>query len=184
MVNMRTARRQWIRSADTDGAFFINTAELARQHGLLASPGTVSPSSNGSLNPADSAKHAAMLAAGSSEAEIISAAAAPSSSSNGTHAVLAGLGSPGRIAAALSSADAEMQAHIAAQSLSINLGSHSANGNGSSTGSSMGRSAAQHGSSSDAALSQKALAKFLRDFEALPVPAEDMLWGLQGGVHR
>jgi hypothetical protein len=177
---MRTARRQWIRNANTDGAFFINTGDLACQHGLLTSPGTVSPSSNGSLNPADSAKHAAMLAAGSSEAEIINAAAAPSSNGNGAHAVLAGLSSLGRIAAALSSADAEMQAHIAAQSLSINLSSHSSNG----ASSSMDRSAAQRDSSSDAAQSQKALFKFLRDFEALPVPAEDMLWGLQGAVHR
>lgn len=170
LINMRTARRQWIRSADTDGAFFIDTSVHARALGLVQAP---SAPDSGPLNGAESAKHKALLAAGLSDVQAAAAAADGNGSHNG---VLAGLGSPERIAAALSSADAEMQAHIAAQSAAS-----------SATGSRAGSSLSSRGMASEKEVSvaQKDVMKFIRNFELVPVPAEDMLWGLQGAsTHR
>jgi hypothetical protein len=162
---MRTARRQWIRSADTDGAFFIDTSVHARELGLVQAP---SAPDGSSLNGADSAKHTALLAAGLSDVQ----AAAAANENGSRNGVLAGLGSPERIAAALSSADAEMQAHIAAQSAAS-----------SSAGSSL--SSRGMAPEKEVSVAQKDLMKFIRDFELVPVPAEDMLWGLQGAaIHR
>jgi hypothetical protein len=157
-MNLRTAKRQWVRSADTNGSFFVDTSVHAQQLGLLQPPSTP-------------AGDAAFLAAGLSDV----AAASNGSSSNGSHnGVLAGLGSPERIAAAISSADAEMQAHIAAQSLSVDIQQASTAGSSSN-----GRSRAKTPD-----LSQKELLKFVRDFEPVPIPSEDMLWGLQGDAVR
>lgn len=165
LINMRTARRQWIRSADTDGAFFIDTSAHARELGLVQAP---SAPDSSSLNGADSAKHKALLAAGLSDVQ-----AAAAANGNGSHnGVLAGLGSPERIAAALSSADAEMQAHIAAQSAAISRAGSSLSSRGVAP-------------EKEVSVAQKDLMKFIRDFELVPVPAEDMLWGLQGAaIHR
>lgn len=159
-MNLRTAKRQWVRSADTDGSFFVDTSAHAQQLGLLQGPST--------------------LAAGLSDVEAAAAASngRSSSSSSSHNGVLAGLGSPERIAAAISSADAEMQAHIAAQSLSVDIQQ------GSTAGSMAGGSLSSRSRAKTPDLSQKELLKFVRDFEPVPVPAEDMLWGLQGDVAR
>lgn len=172
---MRTARRQWIRSADTDGAFFLDTSVYAQQLGLLPAPST--HAGNGVLHPDDAAQNGSLHAGLS---DVAAAVAANGASSNGSshNGVLAGLGSPERLAAALSSADAEMQAHIAAQSLAVNMQNGSHNGAvASSKAGSRAKTPEQE---------QKELMKFVRDFELVPIPAEDMLWGLQGdaAVHR
>lgn len=158
LMNLRTAKRQWVRSADTDGSFFVDTSAHAQQLGLLQGP--------------------SKLAAGLSDVEAVAAASNGRSSSSSHNGVLAGLGSPERIAAAISSADAEMQAHIAAQSLSVDIQQ------GSTAGSKAGGSLSSRSRAKTPDLSQKELLKFVRDFEPLPVPAEDMLWGLQGDVAR
>jgi hypothetical protein len=167
----------------------------------------------GAVTPADVEKHKALIAAGLSESEIVSLSAglapaepAPATSSssttgssssscgssNGPAGTLTGLRSPERINAALSSADQEMQAHIAAQSLSAQLErSRSSSRAGSRQGASLGDSSSTSRSGNavqDGRLSpsKQDLMRFLRDFEAEGFPAEDMLWGLQGeaAVHR
>lgn len=235
---MRTARRQWVRSADTDGAFFLNTSVLAKQLGLLPTPAP--------LDPNEAALHKAMVATGLTGSDIASLApagpaAAAGASAGPSSSALPPLGTPERIAAVLSSADAgaaplalafgssrlqnwcmqavanhmqlpghlcfqhsvapptdpassqvvrcvsvyvphvcaEMQAHITAQSVSADIE------RASRAGSTAGTRASTPGTG-EASLSNKDLAKFVRDFELTPIPAEDMLWGLQGGaaLHR
>jgi hypothetical protein len=121
--------------------------------------------------------HKALIASGLSEDDATTIAPGGTASAAGStmqDSVLPPLGSPERIAAVLNSAAAEMQEHINQQSMSVDI-------EGSSrVGSTAGSRANTPGVESS--LSNKDLAKFVRDFEAVPVPAEDMLWGLQGGV--
>lgn len=181
---MRTARRQWVRHADSGGQFFIDTAALARSLGFGEGAG-LNPG-NSTASPANSSKHKALMAAGLTDGDIMSlaaglaptepaaAAAADSGSSSKDKPFWGSLSSAESIDAVLSSADQEMQAHIAAQSMSVGV---------SSSMSSRSNTPAQDGS---AALSQQDLTKFLKDFELVPVPVDDMVWGLQGAaaVHR
>lgn len=198
MMNMRTARRQWIRHGATSGSFFVDTSAHAQQLGLLPAASPYGDSKIGSLSPDDVAKHKALTAAGLSETEIKSMAAAnleapatvpppaaANGSSNGSNgasasALAAGINSPDRISAALTSADAEMQAHIAAQSLAVDVPSSSTAGR-SRSGSRAGSATPGVVENGDADVSKQGLVKFLKDFEAVPIPADDMLWGLQEG---
>lgn len=213
LLSMRTARRQWVRHAETDGAFFLDTAALAQRLGFGAAAQAPGDSSSGGLNP----NHKALLAAGLSESEIISlaaklapadsaaaaAASTSSSSSRGSsigssaqEAAWGGLDAAASVEAALSSADQEMQAHIAAQSLAVEDKGSNSNSTSSKAVSISPTSSKTSGSSStkgdtsststSAGLSKKDLAKFLKDFEMVAVPADDMLWGLQGAaaLHR
>jgi len=178
LISMRTARRQWVRHADSGGPFFIDTTALARSLGFGEDAG-LNPGNN-TASPADSSKPQAFMAAGLTDGDIMSltaglaptetaAAAADSGGSSREKPFWGSLSSAESIDAVLSSADQEMQAHIAAQSMSV------------SSMSSRSNTPAQDGS---ATLSQQDLTKFLKDFELVPVPVDDMVWGLQGAVHR
>lgn len=100
---MRTARRQWVRSADTGGAFFVNTSALAKQLGLLPTPAP--------LDPNEAALHKALVTSGLTDSDIATLAPAGTAPGAGTSSGAQGttlppLGSAERIAAVLSSADA------------------------------------------------------------------------------
>lgn len=79
--------------------------------------------------------------------------------------------------AALSSADLEMQAHIAAQSL-FDIGSSSASGGSREQPVLLQEQEAEWEGDEAGELSKEVLSRFLRDFELSDIKADDLVWGL------
>ncbi|WIA18801.1 hypothetical protein OEZ85_003484 [Tetradesmus obliquus] len=214
LFTMRTARRQWVRHATTRGPFYLDTSAHAKRLGISAdTPRPASPSSTaagaaaGQLSADEAAwntTHAALTAAGLSEDEIVAFAASmpankphlaaaaashtssrPGSRSSSRPGSRAGV-RPDQ-AAVLDTADAELAAHIIAQSVaSLDSRSSSRAGRGddleglpelleAASGMMMSGNA---GNADDG--SGRASSKFLRDFEPQPLDLSGLGWGLSG----
>lgn len=201
---MRTSRRQWIRNAATSGPFFLDTSVHAQRLGLVppsasqpppppaaaaaAAPGSApaaaaapaaSTDPHANLNTTDQAAwdvtHAALAAAGLSEEDIAAFAASMPPSGPGLTKLLQPRRPDNSLAAVLSSADAELAAHIASQSLASRDGSLLGGPSSSSSGSKKGGDEVEGLESGRAAV-----AKFVRDFEQEPLDLTGVGWGLSG----
>jgi hypothetical protein len=203
---MRTARRQWVRHATTRGPFYLDTSAHAKRLGISADTSrSRAASPSGDRHTAQLSQdelnwnttHAALTAAGLSEDEIVAfAASMPASKPHLAAAAASHTSRPGSRsgvrpdqAAVLDTADAELAAHIIAQSVaSLD------NGRGSSRSSSRAggaepeglpdRATAAGGVSAGQSDGSKAMSKFLRDFEPQALDLGSISWGVNGEASR